>query len=49
VVTAPPTWLKTIDKLGTVEAALGRVGFSDGETEKITSGNWLRVYRAVMG
>jgi microsomal dipeptidase-like Zn-dependent dipeptidase len=48
-VTEKPAWLKTVDKLGSVEGALRKVGFNAEETEKITSGNWLRVYEAVIG
>lgn len=44
-----PDWLKKVSGLRAVPAALKRAGFNDTEVEKITAGNWLRVYRAVMG
>ncbi len=50
--TAPsekPAWLKKISGLGSVAPALAKTGFNPEEVEKITSGNWLRVYRAVFG
>lgn len=50
--TAPsekPAWLKSISGLAAVAPALAKQGFNPEEVEKITSGNWLRVYRAVFG
>ncbi|WP_038366435.1 dipeptidase [Bosea sp. UNC402CLCol] len=50
--TAPsekPAWLKKISGLAAVAPALAKQGFNPEEVEKITSGNWLRVYRAVFG
>jgi microsomal dipeptidase-like Zn-dependent dipeptidase len=44
-----PAWLKKIDGLASVAPALAKIGFHPAEVEKITAGNWLRVYRAVMG
>lgn len=44
-----PAWLKRIAGLASVAPALKKVGFNEIEVEKITSGNWLRVYRAVFG
>ncbi|ARP94129.1 dipeptidase [Bordetella genomosp. 13] len=45
----PPDWFKSVEDLGAVEPALARAGFSPAEVDQITHGNWLRVYRAVMG
>lgn len=45
----PADWFKELSGIGTVEPALRRAGFSDAEADKIASGNWLRVYRAVFG
>lgn len=50
--TAPsekPAWLKKISGLAAVAPALAKRGFNPEEVEKITSGNWLRVYRTVFG
>ena len=44
-----PAWLKQISGLASVGPALARIGFSAEEVEKITSGNWLRLYRATIG
>ncbi|HEV2677360.1 MAG TPA: membrane dipeptidase [Aliidongia sp.] len=44
-----PAWLKKISGLALVGPALAKVGFNADEVEQITSGNWLRLYRAVMG
>lgn len=44
-----PAWLKKIDGLAAVAPALAKIGFSAEEVEKITAGNWLRVYRATIG
>ncbi|TWT15742.1 dipeptidase [Reyranella sp. CPCC 100927] len=44
-----PAWLKTISGLASVAPALARIGFNADEVEKITAGNWLRVYRATIG
>src|SRR6478735_9365006 len=44
-----PAWLKRISGLSDVGPALARVGFHAAEVEKITSGNWLRLYRATIG
>lgn len=48
-VVAPPDWLPRPSRLGAVVVALARTGFSKDEVEKITAGNWLRLYRAVFG
>ncbi len=42
-------WLPQPSALGLVVDALARVGFSQDEVQKITSGNWLRLYREVIG
>lgn len=50
--TAPsekPAWLKKISGLAAVAPALAKQGFNPEEVDKITSGNWLRVYRTVFG
>ena len=47
--TNPPAWLPEVYDLAKVPAALGRVGFSAAEVDKLTSGNWLRVYAANFG
>jgi len=44
-----PAWLKRIAGLAAVAPALAKIGFKGDEVEKITSGNWLRLYRAVFG
>jgi len=44
-----PAWLKKISGLAAVGPALAKLGFNAEEVEKITAGNWLRVYRATIG
>lgn len=44
-----PVWITRVDGLASVPPALARIGFSAEEIEKITSGNWLRVYAANFG
>lgn len=44
-----PEWLKQISGLGALVPALKTVGFNAEEIARITHGNWLRVYGAVMG
>lgn len=44
-----PAWIKRVNGLADVAPALSRIGFSAEEIEKITSGNWLRVYAANFG
>ncbi|MDQ2140493.1 membrane dipeptidase [Alcaligenaceae bacterium A4P071] len=46
---APPDWFKAVEDLGNVEPALARVGFNAEEVRQLTHGNWLRLYRTVMG
>jgi membrane dipeptidase len=43
----PADWLKELSGLGTVAGGLARAGFSSAEVDKITHGNWLRVYAEV--
>jgi microsomal dipeptidase-like Zn-dependent dipeptidase len=43
----PADWLKDLSGLGTVTGGLARAGFSSAEVDKITHGNWLRVYAEV--
>lgn len=45
----PPDWFREVHQLGDIIGGLSRVGFSDEEVTKITSGNWLRVYREAFG
>ena len=44
----PADWLREIRQLGDIPPALARAGFTPAEVDKITHGNWLRLYRAVM-
>ncbi len=44
-----PLWLTRPSDLGKVKEGLRRVGFTEDEGEKITAGNWLRVYGEVFG
>ncbi|SLN46403.1 dipeptidase [Oceanibacterium hippocampi] len=43
----PADWFKSVSDLNLIPGGLAEVGFSPEEVEKITSGNWLRVYREV--
>jgi microsomal dipeptidase-like Zn-dependent dipeptidase len=43
----PPAWFTEVHHLGLLPGGLRGVGFSPAEVEKITSGNWLRLYRDV--
>jgi hypothetical protein len=45
----PPAWFTEVHHLGLLPGGLRDVGFSALEVEKITSGNWLRLYRDVFG
>jgi membrane dipeptidase len=45
----PATWLPRPAALGVVVRALASTGFNAVEVEKITSGNWLRLYRECIG
>lgn len=44
-----PEWFEEVHQLGDVHQGLAEVGFNAAEVDKITHGNWLRVYRAVFG
>ena len=46
---ADPRWLRRPSDLAKVKEGLRRFGFTEEEREKITAGNWLRVYREVFG
>jgi microsomal dipeptidase-like Zn-dependent dipeptidase len=46
---ARPEWFQEVHQLGDVHEGLVRTGFTPAEVEKITHGNWLRVYRDVFG
>jgi len=43
----PADWLREVRNLGQIPDALGRAGFNAAEVDKLTHGNWLRVYNAV--
>ena len=43
----PPAWFTEVHHLGLLPGGLRDVGFSALEVEKITSGNWLRLYGEV--
>lgn len=45
----PADWFQDVSSLGEIPDGLRRAGFSAEEAEKIRSGNWLRIYRAVFG
>ena len=44
-----PAWLKKVSGLALVAPALAKVGFRPEEVGKIAAGNWLRLYRSVIG
>lgn len=46
---ARPEWFQEVHDLGDVHEGLARAGFTPDEVDKITHGNWLRVYRDVFG
>lgn len=46
-VPADPDWMRRVEQIGDIPAALARVGFSADEVSKITHGNWLRLYGAI--
>ena len=46
---ARPEWFQEVHQLGDVHEGLVRTGFTPQEVDKITHGNWLRVYRDVFG
>jgi membrane dipeptidase len=43
----PPAWFQEVHHLGLLPGGLKEVGFNAEEVAKITSGNWLRLYREV--
>lgn len=45
----PPVWFTEVHHLGLLPGGLRQAGFSAEEAEKITSGNWLRLYSEVFG
>jgi microsomal dipeptidase-like Zn-dependent dipeptidase len=45
----PPSWYQRPSQLGILRQGLVNFGFSDEEADKITFGNWLRIYREVFG
>lgn len=40
----PPDWFQTLDDMNTIPFGLKSVGFQQPEIDKITHGNWLRLY-----
>ncbi|WP_311031406.1 dipeptidase [Mesorhizobium koreense] len=44
---APPDWFGSFSDLKLVAPAMQRAGFSAADIDKVTYGNWLRVYRDV--
>jgi microsomal dipeptidase-like Zn-dependent dipeptidase len=44
---APPEWFTEVRHLARIAEGLGEAGFAAAEIEKITSGNWLRLYGEV--
>lgn len=46
---AKPDWLPGPERLADLRPALGEVGFSQEEVDKIMGRNWLRLYGAVFG
>lgn len=45
----PPAWFQEVHHLGLLPGGLKDVGFNPAEVDKITHGNWLRLYRDVFG
>ena len=45
----PPAWFQEVHHLGLLPGGLKEIGFNGEEVAKITSGNWLRLYRDVFG
>lgn len=43
----PPEWFQTLEDMRVIPNGLRTVGFSQEEVDKITHGNWLRLYDAV--
>lgn len=44
---APPDWFGSFSDLKLIAPAMQRAGFSAADIDKVTYGNWLRVYRDV--
>ncbi|MFN3765187.1 MAG: membrane dipeptidase [Aliihoeflea sp.] len=42
----PPDWFQTVEDMNVIPEGLRSVGFAKEEIEKITNGNWLRLYAA---
>lgn len=42
----PPDWFQTLEDMQIIPKGLRTVGFSQEEVDKITHGNWLRLYEA---
>lgn len=42
----PPDWFQTLEDMGVIPNGLRSVGFTQEEADKITHGNWLRLYEA---
>lgn len=40
----PPDWFQNVEDMGVIPGGLASVGFSPEEVDKITHGNWLRLY-----
>lgn len=40
----PPDWFQTVEDMNVIPNGLRTVGFSEEEVDKITHGNWLRLY-----
>lgn len=47
--TPPPAWMTEVYDMAKVPDALARTGFSPAEVKKLTSENWLRIYKANFG
>jgi len=43
----PADWLRELREFAALPEALGRAGFTAAEVDKLTHGNWLRLYDAV--
>lgn len=42
----PPDWFQTVEDMNVIPGGLKAVGFNQEEIDKITHGNWLRLYEA---
>ena len=45
----PPTWYQRPSQLGILRQGLKNFGFNDSEADKITFGNWMRIYGETFG